>query len=128
LIEQLAADRRDAVEMVRAEGAFKVSRGAAGFDAGRKAGRIHLIDGRAPDEIGIGLCEFRQISGFIARIARQIFMRRELRRIDENGDDRFVGVLLGVLNECEMSGMQRSHRRNQRNGLAGGPPVGRDGS
>jgi hypothetical protein len=48
----------------------------------------------------------------------EVFMRRELCRIDENTHHHTVGVFRRDLHKAQMAFMQRAHRRHKRNALA----------
>ena len=73
---------------MRAKRVFQADlRGPFGHEAQRKAGRIHFIDRRRPDQIDRGPSERGEVAVEAAGIARKILMRRKLRGIDEDRDD-----------------------------------------
>jgi len=49
----------------------------------------------------------------------EIFVRPELRRIDENADNNDVGIFFGNTDQRKMPVMQISHRRNKADVFAG---------
>jgi hypothetical protein len=57
------------------------------------------------------------VGGEGTRIGGEVFLRGELRRVDEDRDDHARRALLGDLDQGEMAGMKRAHGRHQRDGF-----------
>ena len=58
-----------------------------------------------------------------ARIAVEVLVRGELRRIDEDRGDDAAGVAAGELDQLEVAVVQRAHGRHQRDLIAGLAPA-----
>ena len=84
--------------------------------------RIHLGVFRREDEIGAGLGELGEIALFVAWVVTVVLARTELGRVHEDGDDDTVGLALGKSDQREMAFMQRAHRGDEGDGLAGLAP------
>src|SRR5690606_14526320 len=75
-------------------------------------------DLRVEHEIDAGLFTQFQIDVARPRIALEVLMRPELRRVHEDTDRRRVAVAARPLHQAEMPGVQRSHRRHETHGTA----------
>ena len=121
LIEELRHHRRHAGKMRRPKSVFEVGgRRPLEHDFRRKAWGIDLVDRRREDEIRGDAAKLLDIRRKRARIAGEIFIRAELRRIDENRDDDAVRRLTRRVDERQMAGVERAHRRHKADALAGG--------
>ena len=65
-----------------------------------------------------------QVAGLVARVALEILLWPELRRVDEDRGDDALAVALGDGDQRQMPGMERAHGRHQRHGLSRSPPFG----
>jgi hypothetical protein len=88
----------------------------------RKARRVDFLDRGREDEIRRDARQPVDVRRKRARIAREVFIRAELRGIDENRDDDAVGRPSRRLDKRQMAGVQRAHRRHQADSLASGAP------
>ena len=48
-----------------------------------------------------------------ARVGAQILMRRKLHGVDENRRDHGVGMMVRLLNQCQVARMQIAHGRHE---------------
>ena len=53
----------------------------------------------------------------IARIAGEIFLRSELRRIDEDAYDHDIVFFFGPFEKCQVAGMEEAHGRDEADAL-----------
>src|SRR6185503_17752900 len=57
--------------------------------------------------------EQRHVLGLLSRVGGEVLVRAELGRIHEDRRDRSVGLTHGPLHERHVTGVQRTHRRDQ---------------
>ena len=65
----------------------------------------------------------RRVACLVARVAGQVLRRPELRRIDEQADDRDVVARRAGRHQRQVAGVERAHGRHQPDRAAGGPPA-----
>ena len=70
-----------------------------------RSGRVEQVAARAREQRGI--------AGFVARVAFEVLVRRELARIDEQAGDDETAALLRRADQREVPLVQRAHGRNQ---------------
>ena len=103
---------------------FEPLRGPAHAERGGKSRWIHLRSIGRENEIGNPLGgELAAVAVERARVAVEIFVRRELRRVHENADGDLVRALSCLAHEAEMAFMQRAHGGNQPDACAVSPPF-----
>ena len=112
--EQFGDDGGDAAEEVRAEPVLEPGLGGAcRFDANGEAFRIHDVGCRRPDEIGAGFGQRRDVRLESSRVTAEVLGRRELGRVDEDGDDDPVGAAARLFDKGKVAAVQRAHGRHQ---------------
>ena len=85
-------------------------------DDGRRSWGIHFFRGWQKKQVRPLLFQQHAIALLIARIAREVFGRTELSRIDEDRDDDEVGpVLPRDTNQGEVAFVKKAHGRNETN-------------
>ena len=93
-VEQLEHNRGHAGEVSRPARAFQRLGDASDADDGRRSWGIHFFRGWQKKQVRPLLFQQHAIALLIARIAREVFGRTELTRIDEDRDDDEVGPVL----------------------------------
>ncbi len=83
------------------------------LDGGREPGGVDLLDRRGEEHIDAGLGGEAGVVLLPSRIFFQVCAFGELRRVDEQRDDDQIALLAGPLDERQMAGVQRAHRRHQ---------------
>ncbi len=122
--KEFCDDGGDAVEEVRADAVLQSRLGrAAEADGGGKARRVHLGDIGGENQVGAGRLEPGDIAFLVARIVRQVLVRCELARVDEDGDDHPFGVADGLIDQAQMAVVQRPHGGHDRRAQALRPPL-----
>ena len=111
--EQAGDDGGDAVEVARAAGALHPLRDAGDVDRRGEAGRVDHVDRRGEEEVDAGLAELLRVGFEVARVALEVFPGPELGGVDEDGDDDLPGRLARVVDEGEVPGVERPHRRDE---------------
>jgi hypothetical protein len=79
----------------------------------RKPVRIHDADRRRPDQIDALVRKFGGVRGPGPRVGGEVFMRGELRRVNEDRHDHPGGVPAGEAHQREVSCVQRTHGGDQ---------------
>ena len=74
---------------------------------------IHLLVGGCEDHITAVRREQFQVVLERPRVFLKIFVRAELGRIDENRRDRHIALLLGLVDQGQVSIVQRAHGWNE---------------
>jgi hypothetical protein len=82
---------------------FQSLAGPADLDLGRVSFRIHLGHGRRENQVRRGSSQLGAVAFKIARIAVEIFMRRELCRINENADNHLLRGVSDLAHQRQMS-------------------------
>jgi len=95
----------------------------ADVDLGRKPGRVHLRHRRREDQVQPDAGQLLRIALQRARIAVEIFVRRELRRVHKNAGDHLTRTALCLAHQRQVPVMQRAHRRHQTHARAALPPC-----
>jgi hypothetical protein len=124
LDEQLADHSGDATEKMRSETIFKTRHGWS-FSPypGREALRVHRADVRMPYQVDLCLGEFGHVGLPGSRVRSEIFMRRELGRVDENRNDNLRRAPLCLTHQRQMPFVKRAHGRHQGNGCSPSPQA-----
>ena len=73
----------------------------------------------AEQQIDPGIAQHARVDLLLARVFRQVLVRPELFRVDEDRHDHAVAGELGLGHERHVPGMQRAHRRNECDSLSG---------
>ena len=127
-VEEFEHDREDAREMDRPErpahdlGELRLD------ERDGRVGAVHLLGRRREDGVDPLGAQQREVALFVARISLEIFVRPELGRIHEDGDDDAPGLLFGEADEREVPFVQEAHRGDDGDGFSGAVPrVGEGG-
>ncbi len=75
--------------------------------------RIHVHDRWQEQHVAAGRFEARRIRIGCARIAREVLIRTELGRVDEDAGDDDIGVRARLCDQRMMARVQIAHRRHQ---------------
>src|SRR6266511_68692 len=110
-VEELQAHRGDPAEVPGARSAFRS--GLFDVDPGCVPLRVHLLDGRREQKVDA--CRFRQlcVMRLVARVARQVFVRAELDRVDEQGHHHGLALVARSAEQGEMPVVECTHRRHE---------------
>jgi hypothetical protein len=127
LRQQLRDHGRDAGEEMRACDALQSFGRPAHRDGRAGAVRVHFGRLGSEDEVDAAGFEGGEVAGEVARIGGQIFRRSELRRVDEDRHHHPVGPPGSLIDQRQMTGVERPHGRDQSDALPGAPPC-RDAS
>ena len=111
--EELGHHGGDAAEVARAEDAAQACGEFLYLDEGRKIRRVEFDGLGVEDRINAALIEQIQVALHIAGIDCQVFPGAELQRVDEDANDGAVAMGQAVVDQAEMSLVQKSHRRHQ---------------
>jgi len=98
--------------------AFAAFGDLAHVDGRREPRRIELGRVREVEQVGAFARQEHRIHVLAAGIAREVVVRTELERIDEDRDDRESAGASGELHEGQVPLVQRSHRRDEGDELA----------
>src|SRR5690606_23491727 len=90
---------------------------------GGEAIRVHFLNGGQKEHVAARRLQHLGVLRLLTRIAAQVLVRSELLRINENSCYNTVCPGLGGLDKREMTLMQSTHGRHQRNAQSGGSPV-----
>jgi hypothetical protein len=108
-VEQLQHHRGDAAEVPRAERAVEDVLQIGGLDhVGLRLG-VDLLFVRREHHVYAGVPEFVAVGLKGARIALEIFLRRELQAVDENAHHRTRGLGFGDAYQFDMPLVQVAH-------------------
>src|SRR5690606_29742266 len=83
------------------------------LDPGLKAGRIELLGRGGEDERDADGLALRHVALLVARVARQILVRTELGRVDEDARRADVGAAQPLAHEREVAFVEVAHGGNQ---------------
>ena len=112
--EQLRHDRRDAAEV---PGPSRLPLEALGdpeyLDCRREAVGVDLLDPGREQHVGARLRSELGVALLIPRIAVEVAALVELRGVDEQRDDDHGAVLAGLLDQRQVTLVQRAHRRHE---------------
>ncbi len=128
-IQELQDDRGHAAKVPRPRGALPPLGQRLDGHPGREPGRIHEGRRRREDELNAFGAEVREITGQVPRVALEVFVRSELRRVDEDADDHPLALVAGLTDESEVALVQRAHggHEAERSGDGRSPgPQGRE--
>ncbi len=128
LQEQFRHDRRHAIEMAGAVGAFQNLGHARDADVGGKAVRVNLVGCghiQRVDAIGGQFCGVRV---FGPRVLVQITGVVELFRVHENRNDNPVGAFPGGFDQRQVARVQRAHGGHDGNAFAFENPAAPQGA
>ncbi len=114
LVEQLGDDCRNAIEMARPRRAVESVADARHRNIGGKTVRVHFLGRWQPQDRAARVGQHPRILQFAPGVAREVFGRAELLRIDEDRGDDLVRDMLGRFDQRDVAGVQRAHRRHQR--------------
>ncbi|AAW75616.1 ATPases involved in chromosome partitioning [Xanthomonas oryzae pv. oryzae KACC 10331] len=119
------------IEQPRHHGAYAIEMPRPAFalkhiaDAGRVDGRgqrgaewVHRVHVRQPQRIAAGIFQAAQVGLGRTRVARKIFIRAELGRVDEHAGHHTVGVLARQHHQRVMPDVQVAHGGHQRHAQA----------
>ena len=121
-IQQLGYNRRDADEVAGATRALQHTGERIHRDARRVAGRVHLLDARNEHEADACAFQHLKVACFVTGVLREVLVRAELRRVDEDrGVDALALGLRGV-HQREVALVQVPHRGHQPNRAASVAP------
>ena len=123
LQEKFRDDRRDPRKKMRPGNSLERLREAGHLDARREVMGVNLVDLRRVHGVGLNAQKLMPVAFFVARIARKILVRRELRGVHEDGNDNAVCVLFCELDEGEMAVVEAAHCGNKRNALTAPTPL-----
>ena len=132
--EKLQHHRRHAAEMARSRRAAQPARDAFLIHPRREIRAVHLARGRVENRV----CSERRAQFFVlgkrSRVARQVFLRSELRGVYKNAHDHraaFASERASTQDEGCVSVVQRAHRRHEHDTsarLCAEAPCGCDGT
>ena len=117
-LKELEHDRCDAPEMTGPYLPLPSLSDSGRFDECRMVLGIHLLVGGCEDHIAPVRREQFQVVLERPGVFLKIFVRAELGRIDENGCDRHVALLLGPVDQGQMSFVQCPHGWNESDAFA----------
>jgi hypothetical protein len=89
---------------------------------GRIAARVHVLDGRRPHHVHLGLLQQLAVGVEGARILVEVLVGPELQRVDEDADDHAFAQLARLVDQADVAGVQIAHGRHERDGLARAAP------
>ena len=75
--------------------------------------RVDLFDRRRPDRVDAQTCADLQVPGLVAGIGGEILARTELGGVHEDRHEHATSLLLGSPDQRRVTGVQRTHRRDQ---------------
>src|SRR5207237_9360619 len=88
----------------------------ADLDVSAEARWVHFCLSRREDEIDALSAANLQVFLQWSWIARQVLVRPELRRVDENANDNEPGLGPSGPDQADVAGVQRPHRRHEADG------------
>ena len=91
---------------------------AVGTTDTARPGAIQLIGLRREQEVHAARFRQSRVAVAVARIAREVLVRTELQRIDEQAHDDAAGALARAIDQREMPFVERAHRRHERDARA----------
>ncbi len=112
-VEQPADDLGHSVEMTRAVGSLHRFVRRTQIEHTGVLLRIDVFDRRHQDIVYPGFLEQRQVGFLGAGIILQVVRVVELRRVDEDADDRAIALRAAFLHQRKMPLVQGSHRRDE---------------
>ena len=118
-VEELGHHGADAAKMAGSLRAAESARKLGFVHESRIARRIHLVRTRRENRIRAMRSANFQIGLHGARVFGQVFVRTELRWVNENADHdgaALAGVRACRIDQRSMAGVQRTHRRDEENG------------
>ncbi len=80
----------------------------------REARRIHVLWPRHPQQVAAGGRQHFRVLFLLPGIAREVLVRSELQRIDEDGRGDTVGGVPRLFDQPHMARVKGSHRRHER--------------
>ena len=86
------------------------------LDPGLKAGRVELVHLGREEDVDAGLLGDSGVALLVARVRGEVFVRPELRRIDEEAGDEKVVLGPGRTEEREMAIVEGAHGGDQADG------------
>ena len=128
LCEQLATHRCHTLEEVRPRDAFEALGSPPRDDVGGESGRVHFCNIGHPHNVTVDFGEFGEVAFLLARVAGEVFLRRELGRVDEDGNHRPLGLRLGRFHQRDMASVQCTHGRHEADLFTGAVPVPHNGA
>ena len=120
-IEQLQYDRTDAAKMAGPRSAAESVLQARDFDVRTEAGRVDRLDRRREHRVGPGRSAERAVGVERARVAAEVFIGPELRRVHEYRHHHEFAFLAGGLDQAGVSGVQCPHRGHEADALTANP-------
>jgi hypothetical protein len=119
--QQFCNDRRNTVEMPGPRLPFPAVADSLHADRRREASWIDFAGPRKPEQVAARLLQHGGVLLFLAGIAIEVLVRAELERIDEDRRCDTVGDTPCFRDQFEMPGVERAHRRNERQTLPARP-------
>ena len=99
--------------MVGPELALEAPAELADVDPGREAFRVHLRSGRREEDVDARLLGELRVALLVSRVAVEVLVRAELRRIHEQARNDDVVLLACRGEQRQVTGVERAHRRNE---------------
>jgi hypothetical protein len=112
-IEELRDYRGDSLEVARSMGAAEERAQYVHTHVSLIALRIDLSDRRVKQNIGVLPFQQPSIPLEVARIGSKVFVRTELRRVHENGDNQAIASLLPIAHKTQVRVVKKTHGRNK---------------
>lgn len=117
--QELGHHGRDAVEVTRTRGPLHLLGEFGDVHRGGEARRVHRRRSGSEDQVDAGVVAGPQVVVEGARVVVVVTLLAELERVDEDRDDHPIGVGGGGGDQFEMAAVQRPHRGDERDPLAG---------
>ena len=119
--EQLGDHRRDPVEVAGAARTAEAVGEPPDVDGGSRFLGVHLVHrGREEQVDAFGRCRGR-IASLVTRVAGEILVRAELRRVHEERDDDEIALAAAARMERPVTRVERAHGRHQPDRLVRSP-------
>src|SRR5581483_6406047 len=112
-VEELQADRGDAAEVAGTRVALHAPRGPLHVDPGLVPLRVELAGGGREQHVDALLRRDRDVGRLVARVAAEVGLVVELRRVDEEAGDHRVALGAGGTEQCDVAGVVGAHRRDE---------------
>jgi hypothetical protein len=97
------------------------------FDKSRKVGGVEFVGLWQENRIDSAIAQKAEVAFEILWVDRQILLRAKLKRVDEDADDGALGGFAAVVDQAEMSRVQKTHCGYQAQLQVAAPPgIGSD--
>src|SRR5215218_796980 len=117
-VQQLGDDRRDAVEVAGALGAFERLRERTDGDGRLEAVGVDLLHRRGEQHVDAGLLGHLRVFRFVSRVSREVLGGGELGGVDEEGHHHDVRGLACSLHEGDVALVEGAHGGDEADGAA----------